>query len=162
MFALALLAPRRGRAIWSVFSFFPVSVLAFLVMALHYGLALGGPFVFLQELGSVFAAEASRVESVGSRALRASVELFVTYGNWPLIALALLGGMLALCSRHGSWRAIARLGLVLIVPGVCNQSVLFHPALAHAFCRCRGLPVSLRSAPSCRLPAPNCARRPWP
>lgn len=138
MFALALIAPQRRRAIWSVFSFFPVSVLAFLVMALHYGLVLGGPLAFLEQLHEVFAAEAALVESVGSRALRASHELFVAYGNWPLFALALLGGVLALFSRLGSWRATALLGLVLSVPGLCNDTAMFGHALDHVFWSLQG------------------------
>jgi len=135
MFGLALIAPRRRQAIWSVFSFFPVSVLAFLVMALHYGLVLGGPLVFLELLLTVFTDEAARVESapVGSSVLAASHELFVAYGNGPCFALALLGGTLALCSRHGSARAIARLGLVLLVPGVCCEMAMFAHALEHVF-----------------------------
>ena len=134
MFALALLAPVRTRAIWSVFSFFPVSVLAFLVMALHYGLVLG-PFVFLQELGNVFHAEAARVNvvPVAQRLQTAARELLEHYGNWPSVALALLGGAIALCSRNRSWRVVAGLGLVLSVPGVCNEVAMFSHALDHVF-----------------------------
>jgi 4-amino-4-deoxy-L-arabinose transferase-like glycosyltransferase len=135
MFALALIAPQRRRAIWSVFSFFPVSVLAFLVMALHYGLVLGGPLVFLEQLVGVFKDEAARVHPTptGERVLAASRELLVAYGNWASFVLALLGCALALFSRRGSWRAIATLGLVLCVPGVCNEVAMFEHALDHVF-----------------------------
>ncbi|HEU4420466.1 MAG TPA: glycosyltransferase family 39 protein, partial [Planctomycetota bacterium] len=135
MFGLALIAPPRRRAIWSVFSFFPVSVLAFLVMALHYGLVLGGPLVFLENLVTAFTRAGAPVasEPMGSRVREAMDQLFVAYGNWPSCALALLGGALALCSRHGAWRAIAGLGLVLGVPGLCNVVAMFGHALDHVY-----------------------------
>jgi len=140
MFALALMVPQRWRAIRSVFSFFPVSVLAFLVLALHYGLVLGGPLAFVEQLREVLASDAAGVESVpvGLRVRAASHELFLVYGNWPSFALALLGGSLAAFSRHGTWRTIAYLGLALSVPGLCNVGLMFSHALDHAFWSLQG------------------------
>lgn len=136
MFALAC-SETRGRrlsAMCSVLSFLPVSIAAFALMAWHYGMLFeDGAVGFVRELLSAMVADKHQGEITSARVAGALHDEFVTHGNWPIWATGLLGVVLALLVRSSAARALLRLGVVLVVPGLFVWSTQFRHALDHVF-----------------------------
>lgn len=139
MFVLACGSSPRGRAIALVFSLLPVALLAFLAMAVHYGLVLGGPLGFVRALFAAVAADTHTLAAgtVGQDPAGAARELLMDNGNWPMVAAAAVGGLLASFGR-GPARPLAWTGIALLVPGVLNVTLMFAHALAHVFWSIQG------------------------
>lgn len=135
MFALALAEPRRGPAMRSALSLFPVALVALAVTACHYGLELGGPLQYLREMLALAAQEgrAAQQTDLWTRAGGAVHELFVVHRAGGLFFMALLGLLLAPLRRSSTVARIAWLGGGLLLPGLCNYALFLPHALHHVF-----------------------------
>jgi hypothetical protein len=139
MFTLALLQSEPRRGVLSVFSFIPVSVLAFTLTTLHYGLALGGPLEYLRAMIGLAAKEVPPQSGHDLWQMMVATwhDLFVEHGCAGLYLLALLGFVLALPWCFGRRLAgvapLMALGCAMVLPGVLNYTLFFHHALMHVF-----------------------------
>lgn len=140
MFVLALGQAGRGRAVLWVMSFFPVSVLAFAVLAMHYGLEHGGPMGYVGELLKLLNLSA-RPDAVADWRPGVSMERFLTamhvlwigYGNQFVLASAVLGAVVTVFVGGLVARRLAVVGLAMMVPGILNYVGLPRHAVEHEF-----------------------------
>lgn len=135
LFVLAIARENRGRAVRAVFTLFPVAVLAFAVMAIHYGMVLGGPLAYLRELlGTLHAEQTTAADSpMRDRFAAAMTDLWLTHHNEVLLGLAVLGVVVAPLAGGPVVRRLAVAGAALIVPGLLNYGLMLHHAVGHVF-----------------------------
>lgn len=135
MFVMALGHEHRRRAVLTVMTLFPVSVLAFVVLALHYGLVLGGPMGFVHELLGTLHTEqkTAEVTVTDHRFAAAMTDLWLTHHNQVLAGLAVVGLVAAPFARGFVVRRLAMVGTALLVPGLLNYGAMFNHAVDHVF-----------------------------
>ncbi len=135
MFVLAIGRENRWRAVRTVISLFPVSVLAFVVLTIHYGFVFDGPLAFLRELfGTLHSEQQTAVGSpMAERFAAAMDELWFGYHNQVLLGLAGLGVVMAPLAGGPAVRRLTVVGIALLVPGLLNYGLMLHHAVAHAF-----------------------------
>jgi hypothetical protein len=135
MFVLAATTAPRWRSVATAISFFPVSLLSFTATAVHYGLVLGGPWAYIREVFHVVGADHddARATVTWDRIENAIRDVLITHGNWPVLALAVIGIVLATLSRRPEVRRCASAALALTIPGVINYGAMFVHAVGHVF-----------------------------
>ena len=111
---------------------FCTSVAAFAVLALHYGVLFDGPLGYVSKLLGTVAHDSGR-DHQGAQLADVVRELLVDAGNWPVMLAAFFGLPFAVGSRNRLPRKLARIGLVLLLPGVLNVVVLYNHFLGHVF-----------------------------
>lgn len=135
LFVLALASERRGDGIRAVLLLFPVTLVAFAVMAVHYGTVLGGPLGFLRAMVGLAGEEGGRVvgRSLGDAAVGSVRFVGVELGAWGLSLLAAMGLLLGLATRDAAVRRLWWVGIAAIVPGLLNCALFPGHAVTHAF-----------------------------
>ncbi|HZN39739.1 MAG TPA: glycosyltransferase family 39 protein [Planctomycetota bacterium] len=140
MFVLALDQTARWRAVAWVMSFVPVSMLAFAVLAVHYGFEFGGPLGFVRELLHLMHMEGEMAKGKVDegavdlgRFLHAMRVLFIDYANQFLLGLAVLGSAAAAWVRGAGLRRLAVCALAMLTPGLLNYGAMIRHAVDHEF-----------------------------
>lgn len=121
-------------------SFFPVSVLAFVVLAVHYGLEHGGPMGYVEQLLKLLnlsahpdAVAARRPGVSMERFLAAMRVLWIGYGNQFVLGSAVLGAVVTAFVGGLVARRLAVVGLAMSLPGILNYVGLPRHAVDHEF-----------------------------
>lgn len=140
MFVFALGHERRGVAVRSVVSLFPVAVLAFAALACHYGWAMGGIDVYLRELIGAVRQDhgVAGGSGLGQRFSLAMQELWLHHQNEALLGLAALGVVVTPLAGGKLVRRMFVAGVALLVPGLLHYVVMLHHALDHVFWSMQG------------------------
>jgi len=131
MLAAVVLAHARRQAFLVVCSLFPVAVAAFAILAVHYGIMLGGPAGYVEKLLATVKHDGDRV--IWSGLASVVDDLLIPGGNWPAVGLASLGVVTGAWSRSPTARRLTYLGLALLVPGVLNVVTMPHHFASHVF-----------------------------
>lgn len=134
LFALALVAPQRWRAMRTVGAMFLASLLALGLLLWHYGLVLGGPMGFVRQAMAATAAEGEEYNLVGRPSFSQYVveDLGITYFSFGVAGLAALGVILACLPSGLHLRRATAVGAALCVPGLLNCVLFPAHAVNHA------------------------------
>ena len=137
MFVAALGRRPRWDGVKAVLSLFPISVAAFAIMSLHYGVEYGGPVAFWKKLFGALAEHPATPTTSMMIRQRVEDELFA-HGSLTVLALALLGGYAACRARSRQTTSLAHLGLALLVPGIANCAAQPRHFVDHTFWTLQG------------------------
>ncbi len=132
---MALTSERRRQGVLAVLLLFPVTVTAFLLMALHYGTVLGGPLGFVRTMLGLAGQEGG---ILGGRTFGEALAFSMhgvakDLGAGGIVCLAVFGVVAGSMAKDAVVRRLFRLGLALCVPGLCNYLLFPGHALSHAF-----------------------------
>jgi len=138
MFCQAVFVHRSWAAVRTVLSLFPVSLAAFAVLAVHYGVDLGGPLGFVEQLTSVLHGEVASKPITAARIQGQVHNLLYRHGNVLFLAMAALGACSWLLFRTPKATRLLGIGVSLFVPGVVCVATMFNHALDHVFWSIQG------------------------
>lgn len=130
LFLMGRLPVRQGLVAAS--ALFCTSLLALAVLSFHYGMLLGGPVEYVSMLLGTVAHDSGR-DLQGPQLANVVRQLLVGTGNWPIMLAAVLGVPFAIAGNQRIARKLARIGLILLVPGVLNVAALYNHFLGHVF-----------------------------
>ncbi|MBZ0154188.1 MAG: glycosyltransferase family 39 protein [Planctomycetes bacterium] len=135
MFVLAFAQRRKLAAVLQVVGMFPVSLLAFGVMAWHFGFdpKIGSAVGYVHELLTLIHLESHGIaETVDlARFGEAMAVVWFEHFNIGLLVLALAG--IAVAARDAALRPLLLVGAATLLPGLLNYGSMFRHAVDHPF-----------------------------